>query len=335
MKKSTLNKFAKTDLILSGGGSRGIFQLGFLQELASNGVIFNRIFGNSIGTINAIGYSSNFESLENVWLEIINGKEFYTKGLFGMGWIAKGLFGGDSLYNNEPLYKKILTHYDIGHPFKRGQVFFDVVCQEKGRLYHVTKNNINGPEIVIYNHDGTLHWVINEVMCTNYISKTKYEHKNNIQEIWAKLILASTAIPVFFKPVEIECLGLHLVDGGVRNIAPTSFPINIGSKRMLIVLNNTLDVDKKESGTNILEIGARNIEITTNEIYRRDIYILEYINQHLSVADKRDGRRFIEYEVIKPDFSLKSSLDTNHDDMVALLKHGRELCSEYLSFKEK
>jgi predicted acylesterase/phospholipase RssA len=129
MKLNAMKKLAKTDLVLSGGGSKGIFQAGFLSVMYEHQAVFNRIFGCSVGTLNAVGYGTgNTKKLLELWDKIRFGEtQFFTKGILGIGWILRAIGGGDGIYSNKPLYKLVEENFGLMDHDKFGAVYFDVV----------------------------------------------------------------------------------------------------------------------------------------------------------------------------------------------------------------
>jgi len=90
MEKNKLtNKFKyKVSLALSGGGSRGIFHLGFIEALQENGVQIKAISGSSVGSIIGAIISCGIKPRDA--LIILKSKEF--RNIFKFNWFYKSLF---------------------------------------------------------------------------------------------------------------------------------------------------------------------------------------------------------------------------------------------------
>lgn len=321
MKARQLKKIKDTDLILSGGGCKGIFQLGVLHSFYLENMKFKRIFGNSVGALNAVGYGSGkLPKIHLLWEGITSGKPFFTKGIFDLGWIVRGLLGGDGVFNNSKLMKMVEETFDLYDDFEYGQVFFDTVDIRSGKLLHIT---VEEQSIQIIDEDLNIGDVVYP----------------NPKTFWHKAIVASTSIPVIFRPinltVDIESIAwddefganVQLVDGGVRNIAPTTLPIKLGSKKMIIVLTAPLGVKpaKDKKYNDAFSIGARSLELTMNEVYQRDIEMMDYINRN-----QEKGKKWIDYSVIAPDWLLSDSLSPSKEDMEALFDHGVEKGKQFI-----
>ena len=97
-------------MVLSGGGSKGAFQVGVMEELILNrGVSFNIFGGVSTGAIQAVGGAQDqIEKLKGFWLNIKSNKDIYKKrqGLIG------GFAGNDSLYKPTGLKRKLKAFVD-------------------------------------------------------------------------------------------------------------------------------------------------------------------------------------------------------------------------------
>ena len=66
---------ASLGLVLSGGGTKGAYEVGVWQELQSTGLSSNvtAISGTSVGALNAAFFASKPESAEKIWLEKMGG----------------------------------------------------------------------------------------------------------------------------------------------------------------------------------------------------------------------------------------------------------------------
>jgi NTE family protein len=88
-------------LVLSGGGSRGLAQIGILKVLSKNGIKADIVAGTSIGALIGACYSfdMNIEKIENMLVKMMNNKlDFYdytfsTKGLIKGEKLEKALNG--------------------------------------------------------------------------------------------------------------------------------------------------------------------------------------------------------------------------------------------------
>ena len=94
--------------ILSGGGSKGAFEVGVLKHLFYNGAPLDSIYGTSVGALNALGFS--FSGVENLWtiwnhiesIDAIFGRKFLPVAIFEMLFCK-----GKGLYNLDPLTRLV------------------------------------------------------------------------------------------------------------------------------------------------------------------------------------------------------------------------------------
>ena len=227
----------RTALVLSGGGARGAYQAGVLAGLAGEGLLGDRAFevivGSSAGAINAGLLAAHADEpavgasrLAELWQQIEPQQVFRTDilslGGIGLRWMRDLSFGGilrrtgaSSLLDTAPLRE-----------FLAGAIPFERIDAniESGQLRALAI-----PATDLYTADGVVfldapaevplwkrgRWSIER-------TRIRVEH-----------LLASSAIPVFFPPVEIE--GRYFGDGSVRNTAPLSPAINLGADRIIAI----------------------------------------------------------------------------------------------------
>ena len=250
-------------LVLAGGGARGAYQVGMLQELVLNrGLDFQIIRGVSVGALNAAFLAqapsksdslselrTKVEILRKVWMEEIEG----ARSVYGKREGLLGLAGGaDSLYSLDPLKQLIKKNVSLK------------ALRMSGRNFAV----------------GTV----------SLISGT-YKEWNPTDRHFVEKILASASIPVVFPYVDLKTDKDVLVDGGVRNITPLSSAFDANPDEIYILLTSRLI--RKGSvfpasgvmehaysqwsdnwlGTKIkgLDVLKRCVEILTDEVYLEDI----------------------------------------------------------------
>lgn len=131
-------------------------------------------------------------------------------------------------------------------------------------------------------------------------------------------VLASTAIPIFWAPVDVEPHG-PMVDGGVRNVAPLGDVLDDDPNEVVIINCNpqepkTLD---RPPG-NIFDIGTRSLDIAVNEIFVGDVREFVRINLNVKEAgdhavtlhnEKGKPYKYFEYRLIEPHQPLGDSVD--------------------------
>ena len=253
----------KRALVLAGGGARGAYQVGMLQELVNNqGLDFQIIRGVSVGALNAsflsqapvLGNSlselkKKVDELSSLWRDSIKGN--YSVYAERVGFIGLAA-GADSLYSLEPLRTLINSLID-----------FEAI-RNSGRDFKV----------------GTVSLVSGQ-----------YSDWGPTDEHFVEKVVASASIPVVFPYVDLKDKREVLVDGGVRNISPLSSAFEAGPDEIYVLLTSRLvregrefpdsgvqahDYDQWDDnwvGTKVsgLDVLKRTIEILTDEIYLDDI----------------------------------------------------------------
>jgi len=91
-------------IVLSGGGAKGAFQVGVLDELITNrGVKVDIAVGTSTGSIQALAVAQDdIPKLLDLWLGITKNSDIYVKKPLG---VVGGIIGADSIYDAKGLRK--------------------------------------------------------------------------------------------------------------------------------------------------------------------------------------------------------------------------------------
>lgn len=228
----------RTALVLSGGGARAAYQIGVLRGLAELGLLpsrsrFDVFVGSSAGAINAAALASYADAfdvglarLERVWREIRPTDVFRTDvaslGRIGARWAWDLSFGGaigrvraNSLLDTSPLRAFLADRV----PFARIETNVTSGALAALALVATDLYTSNG---VVFLHapTGTPSW-------------TRRRWRIERTRIGVRHLMASSAIPIFFPPVEIG--GIYFGDGSIRNTAPLSPAINLGAERIVAI----------------------------------------------------------------------------------------------------
>lgn len=309
MDSSDKNQDQETALVLSGGGAKGAFQAGALQVLRENGFSFNAISGISVGSLNGAMLATNqLDKLLEIWHQITPARVYRKNSLLSLArqYLVYKLGFGDppiARYDNKPL-QKLMKHYLIDKqvtlPFH-----FGYVKLESGKYV----------QAIIRRTDG-----------------------HTIDKADLKRLLASTAIPVYFRPVKVgDDWG---VDGGVRNISPIKEVLPYNPNQMVIIPTEPLS---KDHGTkevrDILEIAFRSINIMLDEIFHEDIDRFLAINRLVKQAEakgltltKSDGSpyQYIEPILIAPKEPLGDALNFDNQNVRNMMEKGKKRAEEVL-----
>lgn len=304
-----MKKKEKTALVLSGGGAKGAFQVGALQVLKEAGYTFNAISGVSVGTLNGTMLAmGRFEELVDIWENLTPEKVLKEHSLFKIArqYLMYKIGLGKppvSKYDNGPLrnlMRKYLLDKSVSMPFH-----FGFVKLETGEYVNA----------IIQDSDG---YTINEMDINR--------------------LLASTAIPVIFNPVQV---GDDMwVDGGLRNISPIRAVLPYNPDRVVLIPTSPYGAEPgRKEARDIISIAFRAIHIMLDEIFHEDIDRFLTINKLVKQAEAQGitlkrtngiSYKYIEPLIIAPENPLGSGLDFENGNVNKLMEVGRKRAREML-----
>lgn len=269
----------KVGLILSGGGAKGFAHIGVLKVLEQAGVKIDYIGGTSMGAVvgglYASGYNAtqidsifqqtNFNELLQDYIPR-KSKSFYEK-------------------RNDELYAISLpfSKFSIGIPLSlsKGLYNYNLLTKLTHNVRHIRDfNKLPIPFLCIATNIETGKPVI---LNSGYLPQA---------------ILASSAFPTIFSPVEID--GKLLIDGGVTNNYPIDEIKKLGAEIIIGVdVQDGLKDRKslKEATKILIQIGnLQMIEEMKNKIAKTDIYIKPNVEKY-SVLSFEKGIEIIQQGV--------------------------------------
>ena len=283
-------KRPKIGLVLSGGGAKGFAHIGVLKVLEQAGVKIDFIGGTSMGAvvgglyasgysatqIDSIFYYTNFDQLLQDYIPR-SSKSFYEK-------------RNDQLYAASLPFKKL--KFGIPIAFSKGMYNYNLLSKLTHKVRHVrdfrklpipficVATDIEKGEEVILDH--------------GYL---------------AQAMLASSAFPSLFSPVEID--GKLLIDGGVINNYPVEEIRKMGADIIIgvDVQDDLKDRNSLKDATRIL-VQITNLEMIKemkNKQSLTDIYIKPDVtnfgvisfNEGREIIKKGEEATFAVYEQIK------------------------------------
>jgi NTE family protein len=224
-------------LVLTGGGARAAYQAGAVRALAEmwpeKKPPFDIITGISAGSVNACllaHYADDFKTggqkLWDLWhdltVERVITTDALTLGQLGVTLIRDLVLGGffkspasSHLLDTRPLRKIITDNVDFGriHGFLQSGML---------RGFGVTATNYHNGCAVTFFDSAT---PTEEWGRGNHLSAQGPLNDSHI--------MASSAIPIFFPPIEIE--GRYYGDGSVRLLSPLSPAIHLGAEKILAI----------------------------------------------------------------------------------------------------
>jgi len=211
----------KIALVLSGGGARGISQIGVIKALEENGIEPDYVIGTSIGSIIGGMYSSGFTSTE---MDSIFKLEKYSK-IFELN---------DEVERNELfLYQKQLEQRNSIKLNFDNFVFEIPKSISYGNNFDLMLKEIfwNSRYISDGNFDN-LKYKFRAVATDLITGKSAILSKGNL----INSIKASSSIPLRFPPIKID--SMYLVDGGIKSNVPIDVAKALGAD-IIIAVNTT------------------------------------------------------------------------------------------------
>lgn len=243
-------------LVMSGGGARAAYQVGFLRGLAHHHkeIRFPIITGVSAGAINAAylanesgSFNSRIERLAKIWAGLTIDHVFRVDApsilMHVGGWAVRLIMGRASrqvkvraMVDTEPL-REFLE-----------QIFrADKGCL-KGIESNIASGDLRGVAITAssYSTGQSITWAHGE-----NVKHWERAHRKSVKsEIRVEHIMASASLPLFFPAVKVK--GDWYGDGGIRLTAPLSPAIHIGARRILAISTRYLPTPE-EQGVDMID----------------------------------------------------------------------------------
>jgi NTE family protein len=186
---------SQTALVLAGGGTRGATQVGMLQVLTEHGFVPDRIYGSSVGAVNGVAFAGDPT----------------RRGVERMTEIWRGL-------TREAVYPQGRLHGPWLYLQQRDSVYVNTWLRkviEDGIGFERLEDAVIPVEVVATSlTDGRERW---------------FTYGPAVEAV-----LASSAVPAIFPPVEID--GERFIDGGVVNNVPVRRAIEGGASRIVVLL---------------------------------------------------------------------------------------------------
>ena len=299
-------------IVLSGGGAKGAFQVGVLDELVvQRGVRFDIVAGVSTGSIQALGVAQDdVPGLVQRWLGIRGNKDIYTERPLGA---LGGLLGEDSIYDTKPLRRLINGFAD------------DAKLQASGRKLLLGVVNLGTGQFRTIDESvpGIANWVY-----------------------------ASCAMPVFFDPLLTKASDgtrEQWVDGGVRNVTPLDAALELNPRGVIVVRAGPKpQPGPVRTFPDLIKIGLRAVDILQSEVSINDTSNAALINDLISAREAQmralqaEGisgaqasrilrpldlqlarYRFAPIRVIEPDHEVSGTLEFDPAKIRAAIEAGR------------
>jgi NTE family protein len=248
---------AKIGLALAGGGARGAYQIGAWKAFKETGLdkCISAYSGASVGSLNAALFAADdYDTAHKMWMRL-NKKSLFNidkkiyKRVFKekLKFLDKGVFDTKDL---EDLIEEALDYDKV----REKDVFVATthLGNEKSTFFDLLRTNYK-------------HYFKSE-------KQTKYQNLNvlNDEDI-KKTLLASCAIPIVFRPIEIGNETFY--DGGLLDNTPYQPLVDIGCDIIIVIDLFKLSFVKKQS--------AEGVKLITVHPRRSLRGILDFNNKYI------------------------------------------------------
>ena len=316
-KQGDANGAGDIAIVLTGGGARAAYQVGFLQWIAHHipDVNFPIITGVSAGAINAAFLASfagthaeAIERLSGLWRGLSVEQVFRvdTSSLLGTmaRWGVRLVSGGTAiapevrgLVDTSPLRESLDAVFKFPEGGLAGGVARQLAARRLRALAIVTSNYTTGQSVIWLQGRDLRDW-------------ERPTRRSRTSEISLDHVMASAALPLFFPAVHVE--GEWYGDGGIRLTAPCSPAIHLGATRIL-ALSTRYAASREEADRPMtagypapLQIAGQLLDAIFLDDLSRDSQELQRINMLLREVppEKRRGLRKIQLLVARPSRDL-------------------------------
>ena len=252
-------------IVLSGGGSRGAYQIGVWKALRKLGIKYNIVTGTSVGALNGVlMVQEDFEKGINLWKNLDYSKIYYN-----------------NFKNNITSYLDVLTSGGM----------------EVNGLQKLSDNTININKF----YKSKINYGLVTVDFTNLkaLQLTKKEIPKHLLKDY--VLASASCYPVFKK----KKIGDNLyIDGGYFDNLPINLAIKLGAKKIIAVdLNNNYNKEKYKTNIPITLIKPNNkLKFFLNFDKKYSIQAIAFgYNDTLKKFNKLDGiiYSFRKNEIIK------------------------------------
>ncbi len=133
-------------------------------------------------------------------------------------------------------------------------------------------------------------------------------------------VIASSAYPIFFLPVEIE--GELWTDGGEKNIVPLGDAIAAGATEIDVIVCQPLEPTPWEGEPTLLNLLSNTLGNMTEEIVRNDLKWCQHYNDLIDQGVDLPGKMPIKLRVFAPPKGLGSGLNFDAQRVAKLRQRG-------------
>jgi NTE family protein len=221
--------------VLSGGGSRGAFEVGALRALISHGIQPDILVGSSAGAVNATGLAldpslAGVERLERLWKSMDQG-DFYRRNALSVAF--RLMINRPSLYSNQRFYRLVRSEV---LPFAKSFSAIDQV-----RLY-LPSVDLSTGRLNIFGDDP--------------------------DDSVVDAIMASTAIQPYFTPWKYK--GRRYADGGLISNLPLMAAVERGATE-IYALDVTQDTANTAWQGGLMPLLKREVLLVIDQMRKQEL----------------------------------------------------------------
>jgi len=273
-------------LVLSGGGSKGSYQVGALKYiLGEKRVKYDAFCGVSVGAIN-VAFLAMFKdgqeeesilTLSDMWSQLDNSKIYKRWFPFGR-WHA---IWKRSFFDSSPMYNLLKRGIDLEK------------IRESGK--HVNVGTVS-------------------------LSSGKYTIFDQTSEHFVDAVIASASFPGMLTPVEF--LGQLWTDGGIKEISPIKKAVEIGADIIdVIICNPKIRVKKFIENPTTVDVLKRSMDLSTDKIMANDIEKVEMYN--ILAQNGLTDKKYVQLNIVRPDLNLiEDLLDFRPEKIQEMMEKG-------------
>jgi NTE family protein len=243
-------------LVMSGGGARAAYQVGFLRALARRFPEFAPpiLTGVSAGAINAAflasrtgSFASNVEALTHLWSTLTVDRVFHVDALRLVARVVRTgvkLSSGGAIRERRP-YSLVDTS-----PLRR---FLDQTLHaDDGALPGIDANLALGRlrAVAITASSYSTGQSVTFVQGTRVPHWERAERKSVAAKLRVDHVMASAALPLFFPAIPVD--GQYYGDGGIRLTAPLSPAVHLGARR-IVTISTRYVRSREEAGQTVTD----------------------------------------------------------------------------------
>lgn len=258
-------------LVLSGGGSKGAYQVGALKYILGElGVIYDAFCGVSVGAIN-VAFLAMFKT----------GEEQQSVSLLVDLW---------SKLDNSKIYKR-------WWPFGRWHAIWKKSFYDSSPLHNLLKGNLSLDKIRDSGKTASVGTVS--------LSSGKYTIFDQTSDHFIDAVIASASFPGMLTPVSF--MGQLWTDGGVKEISPIKKAVELGADIIDVIITNPRVRTKKfiEEPTTV-DVLKRSLDLSTDKIMANDIEKVEMYNK--LAEHGLSEKKHVQLNIIRPDNNLIEDL---------------------------